>query len=78
MSVFIPTISDSAKLKEPLIKGSPANLKREVSGTLSVTATSISLSGLRTATEYLSPFRIIIPSITACPPIPLYFIHFPQ
>ena len=78
---FIPSTRESIKLNTPLIKGAPKILFFCEALLYCFFSTSIVLSLFLTATEYQSLFLIIIPSITACPPIPeepnlfLFFIN---
>ena len=76
VSVFIPRTRESTKLKMPLIKGIFRGVFHGMILLYCRISTSISPSGFLTATEYLPPFRIMIPSSTACPPIFDDFIYF--
>ena len=76
-NVFIPNTNESTNANIPLRNGSPSTGIFVVRLSYLSSITAIVLSGFLTAVEYLSPFFIMIPSITACPPIPEYFISSP-
>ena len=76
-NVFIPKTNESINENIPLRNGSPNIGILVVKLSYSSSITAIVLSGFLTAVEYLSPFFIMMPSITACPPIPEYFIFTP-
>ena len=65
MRDLIPSTMDSAKDTTPLIRGSLAHPCLFPKLTYVSVFTSMSPSGFLTPTAYLSPFFIIMPSITA-------------
>ena len=67
---FVKKGIDPMKLMTPRINGICVSALLLANDSYSSTATSISPSGVRMATEYLSLFFIMIPSRTAWPPIP--------
>ena len=71
---LIPSTMESTKLNIPRTNGREKNFTFSPMLIYVSFLTSISPSGLRTAVAYSSPFFIITPSITACPPMPEYFI----
>src|SRR3954447_12291709 len=64
---FIPSDSDSARLTTPRTSGTLD--QRSAHRGASCTSTSMSPSGVRTATAHAVSPRIITPSTTACPPM---------
>ena len=71
-SAFIPNISESTKANIPLIKGILQIAYRSDMLRYSFLSTDMSPEGVRTPTAYSVSCFIMMPSITACPPIPLY------
>ena len=63
-----PMASDSPSAMTPRITGSRQIRRRLIGDSMSLTTSSMSPSGVRTATAQLDGLRIITPSSTAWPP----------
>ena len=67
-SALNPMASDSPSAMTPRITGTRHSRRRFIGDSMSCTTSSMSPSGVRTATAQLDGLRIITPSSTAWPP----------